>query len=116
MRDLLNEVKKKIEKPNVKLIAYVASYSSCDLIDESRSANDVRSEYKYRRIFVRELEEDENPDEDIKIILGNTVCHHYYKDESYRKSLVPYRLYFFKPDTNLKQLHHKLCRYYRDIK
>lgn len=56
MANILNEIKDKIQKPEARLISYVASYASCDIIDENRSANEVRSEYKYRTIFVRELE------------------------------------------------------------
>lgn len=37
------------------MIFYVATYATCELIDLTRSANEVRSEYKYRSIFVREL-------------------------------------------------------------
>ena len=43
MYDVLNEVKKRINKPESRLITYVASYASCDIINENRSANDVRT-------------------------------------------------------------------------
>jgi hypothetical protein len=104
-----------VNKPEARLVTYVASYASCDIIDQNRLANEVRSEYKYRTIFVRELEPDEHPDEDEKIILGNSICHSYYKDENYRKSLVPYRLYFVNKNTRLKDVHEKFIKYYRHI-
>ncbi len=43
MTNVLNEIKSKINKPEANLISYVASYASCDIIDENRSANEVRS-------------------------------------------------------------------------
>ena len=44
------------------------------------------------------------------------MCHSYYKDETYRKSLTPYRLYFFRKDISLKDLHHRIINYYHKIK
>ena len=108
MSNLSDEIKKKVGNENKNLIFYVASYATCEIIDVKRSVNEVRSEYKYRTIFVRELLDEENPNEDIKVVLGNTICHTYYKDESYRKSLSQYRLHFFKKTSTLKEIHHKL--------
>ena len=85
------------------------------MIDPTRKLSEVRSEYKYRTIYCRDLEDEESPKDSIKITLGNTVCHTYYKDESYRKSLTPYRMYYFSPDLTLKELHHKLYSYYKCI-
>lgn len=59
---------------------YVGTYSSCEAIDINRKVNEVRAEYKYRTLYARELQEKEDPKTGIKIILGNTICHTYYKD------------------------------------
>lgn len=76
---------------------------------------ETRSEYKYRSIFARELLEGENPQTDIKVVLGNTVTHPYYKDETYRKSLTQYRVHFFPPRTTLKDLHNTLYQQYKEV-
>ena len=45
MSNIIDEVHKKINKPKgtCRLISYVASYATCQIIDTSRLANEVRS-------------------------------------------------------------------------
>ena len=95
----------------------MASYATCEIIDESRSANEVRSEYKYRTIFIRELMEDEDPysPDTVRFCLGHTICHSYYKDESYRKTISQFRMYFVNGNTKLTELHHRIFRLYREV-
>lgn len=63
-----------------RVILYVASYTSCEIISNSECIDDVRKEYKYRTIFMRELEPFEQPDTDIKVMLGHVIPNHYYSD------------------------------------
>lgn len=117
MSNILEEVRKKTNKLDSRLISYVASYATCEIIDEDRFANEVRSEYKYRTIFVRELEDDQQPRsaDTVRFCLGHTICHSYYKDQSYRKSISQFRLYFVNGSMKLKELHHKIFNYYKDL-
>ena len=116
MQDVMNEVAKKMNLPDTaRLYAYVASYASCETLGADKEAEEIRKEYKYRTIYVRELLEGQDPEKDIKVVLGNTVCHSYYSDESYRKSLISYRLYFINKELTCKEVHHKLFGYYQDV-
>ena len=83
-------------------MAYVTSYSTCEIIDPTDSAEHVREEHKYRHLYVRKLLEGEDPKHDIPISLGNVICHSYYGNESYRKNVTPYRMYFLKKSLTLK--------------
>ena len=80
MENVGNQLAKKLGTNGKKLIFYVATYATCQLIDPPRLANEVRSEYKYRSIFARELQDGQNPKTDVKIVLGHTIPHSYYKD------------------------------------
>ena len=39
MKEVAEEIKKQINKPNANLIFYVGSYSSCEMVDIKRKAN-----------------------------------------------------------------------------
>ena len=39
-----------------RVILYVASYTSCEAISFKEQIDEVRKEYKYRTIFLRELD------------------------------------------------------------
>ena len=43
-------------KPDSQVLLYIASYTSCEAISMKEPIDDVRKEYKYRTIFMRELE------------------------------------------------------------
>jgi hypothetical protein len=47
--------------------------------------------------------------------LANVVCHSYYGNESYRKNITPYCIYFLNKDMNLQEIHHKLYSYYESL-
>ena len=38
-----------------RVVVYVSSYSSCDAIDQNESLSDIKREYNYRSLYVREL-------------------------------------------------------------
>lgn len=38
---------------NISLLTYVASYASCEIIDNNRSIDDVRKQFKYRTVYMR---------------------------------------------------------------
>ena len=82
--------------PKARTILYVASYTSCEAISPTEPIDEVRKEYKYRTIFLRELDPFENPEKDIKVMLGHVICNPYYSDESYRKNIVPFQLVYAK--------------------
>ena len=67
-------------KPDSQILLYIASYTSCEAISMKEPIDDVRKEYKYRTIFMRELEPFEKPDEDIKVMLGHVIPNPYYSD------------------------------------
>ena len=67
-------------KPDSQVLLYIASYTSCEAISMKEPIDDVRKEYKYRTIFMRELEPFEKPDEDIKVMLGHVIPNPYYSD------------------------------------
>lgn len=64
-----------------KILFYVASYSSCEAIEYARTAQFVRKEYEYRTIYARELMPEENPADDIRIMLANVSKHNYSYDD-----------------------------------
>ena len=45
---------------------------------------------------MRELDPFENPEKDIKVMLGHVICNPYYSDETYRKNIVPFQLVYVK--------------------
>lgn len=55
MENLKDQLVKKLGLKTKNLIFYVATYATCEIIESSRPVNQVRSEYKYRTIFVRQL-------------------------------------------------------------
>ena len=66
--------------PDARVMLYIASYTSCEAISTKEYIDDVRKEYKYRTIFIRELEPFEKPEEDIKVMLGHVIPNPYYSD------------------------------------
>ena len=72
------------------------------MIDPKESVIKTREKYPHRTIYIRDMVPKENPEKDIPVMLGNTVYHIYYEDESYRKSVVDKRLFFIRREMTLK--------------
>ena len=97
------------------LLLYVASYTSCEAINLKEPIDDVRKEYKYRTIFMRELEPFEQPEKDMKIMLGHVIPNPYYTDETYRKNIVPFQMVYAHIDMTNKQFYHLVIKRYAKI-
>ena len=116
MENILEEVKKKLcLDPAEKLVSYVTSYSVGEPISPTETVAYVEDEHKYRHIYVRKQLPEENPAHDIPIILANVICHSHYGNETYRKNITPYRLYYLPRSATLKEVHHRLYSYYKDL-
>lgn len=102
-------------KQDSRVMVYVASYTSCEAISLTQPIDDIRKEYKYRTIFIRELDPLENPEKDIKVMLGHVLCNPYYPDESYRKNIVPFQLVYAQVDITNKQFYHLIIKRYNKI-
>lgn len=102
-------------KADARVVLYVASYTSCEAISQKETVDEVRSEYKYRTIFIRELDPFEQPEKDIKIMLGHVICNPYYSDESYRKNIVPFQLVYVNQDITNKQVYQLIFARYKKI-
>ena len=55
----------------------------------------------------------ENPQTDVKIFLGNTKCYSNFSDETYRKNICSYKLYFISRNLTCQQVHHRLYSYFK---
>jgi hypothetical protein len=56
LNDKMSELKQIVGvSEDKKLVVYVSSYSSCDSIDTAEPLNDIKREYNYRSLYVREL-------------------------------------------------------------
>jgi hypothetical protein len=101
--------------PQARVMLYVASYTSCEAISLKEPIDDVRKEFKYRTIFARELEPFENPEQDIKVMLGHVIPNPYYTDESYRKNIVSFQMVYAGVDITNKQFYHLVLTRYAKI-
>lgn len=93
----------------------MSSYSSCDAIDPNETLSDIKREFNYRSLYVRELNEYENPATDMKIMVANVVNNKYYSGEVYRKNIAPYHLFFVNPNLTSKQVYHQIIGYFARI-
>ena len=56
MHDLLKFISKRAKiNEATPLIAYYASYSTCGTVEEHTLVEEIRKEYSYRTLYVREL-------------------------------------------------------------
>lgn len=101
--------------PEARLILYVASYTSCEAISLKELIDDVRKEYKYRTLFLRQLDDFEQPERDLKVMLGHVICNPYYSDESYRKNIVPFQLLYIDPALTNQQVYALVLKRYSKI-
>jgi hypothetical protein len=99
----MNELKQLVGVDQDKrLIIYVSSYSSCEVVKTSELLSDIKSEYSYKTLYVRELNSYENPQADIKVNLVNAVNNKYHSGELYRRNISPYHLFFINPNKTNK--------------
>ena len=98
-----------------RVLLYVASYTSCEAISTKECIDDVRKEYKYRTIFLRELEAFEQPEADIRVMLGHVIPNPYYTDETYRKNIVPFQMIYATVNITNKQFYHLVVARYTKI-
>jgi hypothetical protein len=66
-------------------------------------------------MYVRELYPEEDPATGIKLMVGNVVNNDYYPDESYRKNIIPFHLFYASPNSTNKQIYRQLTSYYERI-
>ena len=96
-------------------MVYVSSYSTCEIINIKQYVNDIRKEYSYRSLYIRELNPDEDLQLDIKVMVANVVNNSYYSGEQYRKNIAPYQLFFVNKNLTNKQVYFKIINSYARI-
>ena len=112
----MGELKELMGMPeDARVILYVASYTSSDIISSSEPIDEVSKGYRYRALFRRYLDPFEKPEKDIKVMLGHVIPNPYYSDETYRKNIVPFQLIFAQTDITNKDFYHLVLNRYSKI-